>query len=230
MMGWLLALWLLWAGLLGGGFVWGRPTAAKPQRMPLWTRIGSSMVLVIIAITLAATGRETAYLWLITLGMGLGLVGDLFMARLLPLRKAEMGGMAAFGLGHIVYLVALIGFNPVENLAGRPLFWLGWLAWLLLGGVGWYLIVWRGQTAGLLPKLALPYALLLASTAGAGTGAGLVDGRFLPFALGGALFLFSDLLIALRLFRHNQNPWLNDLIWLTYGPAQALIIFTGALL
>ena len=61
-------------------------------------------------------------------------------------------------------------------------------------------------------------------------GLALVDGRFLPLAIGGALFLLSDLLIALRLFQNSQQPRLNDLIWLTYGPAQMLIVFNGWLL
>jgi len=221
----LLLLWLIWAGLLGSSFGGERPSAGEQQTKV--RRLASSLTLVAAAVLLAINGRGIIYLWLIAAGMSLGLIGDLFMARLLPLRKAEMGGMAAFGLGHIAYIGAISRFSPVDNLTGQPVFWLGWLLWLILGSLGWYGVVWRGQTAGLLHKLALPYTLLLASTAGVGMGLALVDGRFLPLAIGGALFLLSDLLIALRLFRGNQQPHLNDLIWLTYGPAQMLIVFNG---
>jgi uncharacterized membrane protein YhhN len=223
----LLLLWLIWAGLLGSSFGGERPAPAALERQIKAGRIASSVTLVIAAVLLALGQAGTIYFWLIAAGMILGLIGDLFMARLLPLRKAEMGGMAAFGLGHIAYIGAISHFSPVDNLTGQPVFWLGWLLWLILGSLGWYGVVWRGQTAGLLHKLALPYTLLLASTAGVGMGLALVDGRFLPLAIGGALFLLSDLLIALRLFRGNQRPRLNDLIWLTYGLAQMLIVFNG---
>ena len=71
----------------------------------------------------------------------------------------------------------------------------------------------------------MPYALLLAATAGSATGLGLQTAVFLPVALGAALFLLSDLLIAGELFSDLSFPYIGDAIWLTYGPAQMLILY-----
>ena len=73
---------------------------------------------------------------------------------------------------------------------------------------------------------ALPYALLLASTAGFATGLALNISAFIPLALGCALFLLSDLLIAARLFSGVFFPLIDDVVWLTYGPAQMLIVYS----
>jgi hypothetical protein len=84
----------------------------------------------------------------------------------------------------------------------------------------------RGHAPTLLHWAALPYALLLASTAGFATGLALQDSTFLLLALGAALFLLSDLILAAQLFNHLQFPLIGDVIWLTYGPAQMLIVYT----
>jgi hypothetical protein len=77
--------------------------------------------------------------------------------------------------------------------------------------------------------IALPYALLLATTAGLATGLALADGRFLLLALGAALFLLSDLILAGEMFSGLTFPFIGDVIWLTYGPAQMLIVYTTAI-
>ena len=73
--------------------------------------------------------------------------------------------------------------------------------------------------------MALPYALLLATTAGLAGGVGLQAGRFIPVAVGGLLFLTSDLILAAQLFNQAYFPWISDWVWLTYGPAQMLIVY-----
>jgi hypothetical protein len=73
---------------------------------------------------------------------------------------------------------------------------------------------------------ALPYALLLSSTAGFATGLALNSGLFIPLALGCALFLLSDLIIAARLFNGVYFRLIDDVVWLTYGPAQMLIVYS----
>jgi hypothetical protein len=44
---WFIALLILWAGLLFGGFIFGKPDAKRERRMPAWTRMTSSVALVI---------------------------------------------------------------------------------------------------------------------------------------------------------------------------------------
>ena len=45
----LLLLWVAWAALLFGGLAQGTPDAERTRRMPRWTRMASSLALVIAA-------------------------------------------------------------------------------------------------------------------------------------------------------------------------------------
>jgi hypothetical protein len=78
----------------------------------------------------------------------------------------------------------------------------------------------------MLHRAALPYALLLASTAGLATGLAVQAPAFVPLAIGGGLFLLSDLILAARLFNGVYFYLIGDIVWLTYGPAQALIVYS----
>lgn len=225
---WLIGLLVLWALLLFGGFLSG---AGSNQRMPTWTRMASSLALVVAAWSWyrfsqsPTTGR---FALLIALGMSAGFLGDLFLAGWLPGGRSVLGGMGAFGLGHIFYIVAILLFSNQNNLDAPGPRWGAVALWALVGLVGWYLVVYRGQTPTLLHWAALPYALLLAGTAGFATGLGLQAASFWPLALGSALFLASDLILAAQLFNDFHFPFIGDVIWLTYGPAQMLIVYIVA--
>ena len=164
----------------------------------------------------------------LAIGMTLGCVGDLFLASALPLPQPVLGGIAAFGLGHIAYIIGLLSFANQQHLDAPGPRWGAWAVWLLIGLALWYLIVFRGSKPTMLHRAALPYALLLASTAGIATGLALQAPAFIPLALGAALFLSSDLILAAQLFNHRHFPLIGDVIWLTYGPAQALIVYSVA--
>jgi hypothetical protein len=222
---WLIGLLALWAALLFGGFVLGNK-AARP-RMPRWTRIASSLVLVVAAWSWYASGRSeqtSAFALLLALGMSCGFVGDLFMAGLLPGGRSVIGGMGAFGLGHIFYISAFLTLGRQPGLEAAGPRWIALAAWLLLGLAGWYVVVRRGQKPTVLHRAALPYALLLASTAGVTTGLGWQAAAFVPAAVGAALFLISDLILAAQLFNGLDFPFIGDVIWLTYGPGQMLLV------
>ncbi|MDJ0757208.1 MAG: lysoplasmalogenase family protein [Ardenticatenaceae bacterium] len=214
------SLLITWAALLFGGFIF---SPADPYlRMPLWTRLASSVVLVLLSCVLALRSPSLPFL-LLAIGMSLGFLGDCFMADLFAVSFPHvLGGMAAFGAGHIAYIAAGLVLGVGVPIGGRLI---AWVIWLFLGGIGWYAAVWRpAQEPGVLHRAALPYALLLASTAGIGSGLALNRPAFWLFAIGGALFLISDLLIALDLFNDIQFSQMGDWVWLTYGPAQALIL------
>src|SRR5688572_8178912 len=88
---WFAGLLIVWAALLFGGFVFGKLDAARERRMPRWTRITSSLMLVILGWSSAAFARDTgaaSYALLIAAGMTLGFLGDLFMAGLIPIGTA----------------------------------------------------------------------------------------------------------------------------------------------
>lgn len=223
-----MTLWLIpWAALLFGGFAFGTADPTKTRRMPTWTRLASSLVLVIVAWAWLALNRNT-YSLLIATGMTLGFIGDVFMARLLPVKQPVLGGMAAFGLGHVAYIAAFLHLGSRAGLDAAAPRYSSWLVWLLIGVVGWYVVVFRGQKVTVLHWAALPYSLLLASTAAFATALALQQPAFIPLAIGAALFLLSDLILAAQLFNHAYFPFIGDVIWLTYGPAQALIVYSTA--
>ena len=227
----LLALFAVWAVLLFGGFAFGPTSIDRTRRMPTWTRMGSSLILVVIAWLWYAFTRQSpvgTYALLIAVGMSCGCLGDLFLASVIPLSEPVLGGMLAFGLGHVAYLVATIFLGNHFRL-GAPLPRFSMLTvWLLIGLAGWYVVILRGHKPGTLHWAALPYALLLASVAGLFSGLALQSTAFLPAALGAALFLVSDLILANQLFNGRTFPLVGDIVWLTYGPGQALIVASVA--
>lgn len=234
-LGLLVFLFALWAVMLFGGFIAGPPPVLGERRMARWTRLGSSLMLVLAGwmLTLVLGGTDLGvYTRLIAIGMTLGLAGDLFMARALPSRNPVLTGIAAFALCHVAYIVAGLRLAVILDLTASAPRLAAWLAWLLLGAATWYLLIFRGQKPSILHWASLPYALLLASTAGVATGLALQEGALAALALGAALFLFSDLMIAAKLFAglSFRHIAMDDLIWLTYGPGQMLIVYTTVLL
>jgi hypothetical protein len=235
---WLIGLLILWALLLFGGFIFGNAAEAS-RRMPTWTRMASSATLVVAAFSWYAFTRNSpagGYALLIAFGMTFGFIGDLALAGFLPGGRNVIAGIVSFGIGHIFYITAMLRFATAAGLTATGTRWGALGVWLLVGLIGWYVVVLRGaNTAGITPGvvhwIALPYALLLASTAGLATGLALQDGRFIPLALGAALFLLSDLILAGDMFSGLTFRLIGDVIWLTYGPAQMLIVYSiGAVL
>jgi len=231
---WLFGLLILWAVLLFGGFLLG-PTREN-RRISRPARLGSSVALTVVGwslfwITLTANKEHAPYALLMALGITFGLLGDLFFAdTLLRSRsKSVMAGMAAFAVGHLFYIAGMLWLKWHWQLETTTLLWAALLISWLMGVVGWYGVVRRGQKqATVLQWVALPYALLLATTVGLAAGIALQVGGFWLLAAGALLFFVSDLILAGSLFNDLQLPLLHDVVWLTYGPGQMLIIFSVA--
>jgi hypothetical protein len=226
---WLTVLLLVWAVLLFGGFLFG--SGQDGRRMPAWTRLGSSAVLVLAAISWAVISRgeaAAAYALLLAGGMIFGFVGDLSLAQVFVSgRNSQLGGIGAFAVGHLFYIAAIWLLGSTLGLDNSMARYAALFLWWLVGALGWYLIVFRGSKATPLHWLVFPYGLLLATTAGAASGLALQDPAFWPLALGTALFLFSDMLIGGSWFNDLDFRFIHDLIWLTYGPAQMLIVYSA---
>lgn len=220
-------LWVVWAGMLFGGFLLGDLNAGQTHHIPDWCRMGSSLVLTIAAWVGAGLLVRTAaarYSTLIAIGMSLGFLGDLFNAGWI-IKDGALGGMIAFGLGHIAYIAACLNLRRVANLlALRPL-QLSLLFWEVFAVVGWFFVVWLGTKNLPLRIPALPYCLLLAGTAGFASGLACQARSLLGLGLGGALFLISDLILAFPMFR-GSFYLSGDAVWLTYGPGQMLIVYS----
>ena len=142
-----------------------------------------------------------------------------------------MGGIGSFAVGHIFYITGILFLARQLHLQAPGPVWGSLLIFWLAAAAGWYLVVMRGQEKpSALHWAALPYALLLATTAGLALGLALQPPIFNPLALGTFLFLFSDLILAGAMFGGRQWPLHHDIVWLTYGPGQMLIVFSVAAL
>jgi uncharacterized membrane protein YhhN len=219
-----LALYALTAALLLLGLALGRPDARRRNRIPLPVRMLSSALVLAAALLLwkDAGARTERGARLIAGGMGCDLLGDLVMAKLIPLRRHVIWGMLAFGAGHTLYMRAFLERSRQATVAGRPYPALG-TAWAI-ALAGWWALVRNPEVGKTLNYASLIYGLLLASMSGLAVSLAALERRYAPAALGGGLFLISDMILASELFRKRHFPSIGDLIWLTYIVGQVLIV------
>jgi uncharacterized membrane protein YhhN len=230
--------WILWATTLFGGTL---VSFSDPASLPrprdtvlLMSHLCSSLFLVAAAwmwflgYSRSAAANTVA---LFTAGMVFGTVGDFFnggaLQELFPLSDPVLGGIAAFALGHLCYITGCVRVTHSLNILSRARFWGPIVFWQLFALVGWFFIVYLGARGGpgILVLAALPYSLLLAGLTGLASSLALADRRFIPLAAGGVLFLASDLILAFEMFR-GEFPHARHAVWLTYGPAQMLIVYS----
>jgi hypothetical protein len=221
------ALYALAAALLLLGLVLGRPDARRRNRIPLPVRMLSSALVLASALFLwknSDTHAERAAR-LIAGGMGCDLLGDLVMAKVIPLPQHVLFGMLSFGAGHVLYMRAFLerarrGGPAIRNSPSTtPALSMAWA----LALAGWWALVRNPKVDKTLNYGSLVY-VLLASMSGLAVSLAAQDRRYQPAALGGALFLASDLILASELFRKTHFPSIGDAIWLTYITGQALIV------
>lgn len=223
----LIVLAVTWACLLFGGFIFGKLNDEGTRRMPTWTRMTSSVTLVIIGWLWWFFTRDTGYSTvsqLFAIGMTFGWIGDLFMAKLLPISNTVLGGIGAFSIGHIAYIMGLLHASERFKLTDSSIRWGTLAIWLIIAVVLWYRIIYHNSEKSFLHKAALPYSLLLSSTAGLAMGLALQHPAFILITIGAGLFLLSDLILATELFNGATWKYIGDVVWLTYGPGQMLIV------
>ena len=211
----------------------------RPSAPPLWTFAPyitvSAIHVVLLAVQSSAAGasklllmpllaipvimsirqiRDRVAVILIFAALAFSWLGDSAGA-LFPAAPEVPMMLMFFGIAHLAYIALF-----VRHLARRRMPW-----WALVYAAWWVgMMVGVGpHTGGLLIAVAI-YGLVLGATAAFST-------RCHPLvAAGGAFFLASDTLLALRLFLPDSLPdWSNPAIMLTYTIGQGLII-AGALI
>ena len=228
-------IWWAWGVSLAGGLLAG--SLIGHDALPaVLGRMTSSVLLVVAGVLAwrAASGRlqqgvRSQYPLLITLGMACGTLGDFFNAGLFGPDLTTLAAMIAFGVGHLFYIGAAtreLGRLPGSRLRKR----LPVVLWLLLGLIGWWLVVHQAEVSPALAPLvwpALGYTLLLATTAGVGSALAVLDRRFLFLGIGAVLFLLSDMVLGVEIFR-GEFPQDTLAVWIPYGCGQMLIVFSAA--
>lgn len=215
------ALYVLAFALLLFGLAVGRGDGRN--RIPLPLRMLSSALVLLAALVLAhrLPSRERRIL---AVGMSCGTLGDLIMARVLPLPEHVLFGMTAFGLGHGLYIAALAAKGTHSGSGWRQNHRAGLLAGWLVGLLGWWTLIRHPRTAPPLIYGGLAYALLLGSMGGTAAALAASDPHQRARAAGAGLFLASDILLAAELFRDLHFPNSGDAIWLSYIAGQMLIV------
>ena len=198
---------------------------SRPFRMLL-----SALLLVAAFVVSQTSGRllEVYSQW-VFFGMVASFVGDLIMARLIPLPNRLIGGMLAFGLAHALYIMAYIQtIGALDAAVLNTGFWLGIGFYGVVSIVGWFILIRNPNKSASINLGALVYGTwigLMASFALAL--AVVIGGAFWVTALGGLLFIVSDFIIGVTDIRGLQMKNANDWIWLTYVAGQMGIIYAA---
>jgi len=159
--------------------------------------------------------------WLLALGLALGAVGDFALSR--RGEAAFMAGLASFALAHLAYAVV---FVEVEGrLAPFDLTALRWL------GVAALIIMAQSTMIWLLPHtggLKRPVAAYVAIITAMGLAALHLPGPQGLAMLGAGLFVASDLVLSVELFRMQETPRAariaSHVVWPLYWIGQGLIL------
>lgn len=165
--------------------------------------------------------------WIMALGLGFGVLGDFCLSR--PGPRAFLAGMAAFGIGHLIYAAALIargaelGFDGVAGLE----FWAAVALVALVASTE----IWLAPRTGALRWPVRAYVVLIAAM---GAAAILVPANpgTAELRLGAALFIASDLFLAVRMFvlqRETPRRLLGAVLWPAYVLGQFLLFFGSVL-
>jgi hypothetical protein len=227
-----LTLWIAQVVVFAAGWLgpWrDSPTRATNGRLPLVARLLLSLSLVCAALLIwwQSAIEPTAYTRLVLCGMAASFVGDLIMARLLPVPNRLIGGMLAFGSAHALYIAAYVRAIQAHGASvANPGLWLGLVLYAAVSLGGWGLFVRNPQKSAAVNLGALAYgtwigvmaAFALALAVGLG-------GAWWIAALGGLLFVASDFLIGVTDIRGMRIQNANDWIWLTYVAGQMGIIY-----
>ena len=200
-----LLVWLLWS------------IHAGAASRALWIKTALSALFLLTA--LLQPRPVPGYFYLLLAGLFLCLVGDVLLA--LPQKRAFTAGLAAFLLGHVLYVLA---FAYVTRLSG-------WLSWpiLLVAALSGAVFLWLRPRLGRMFWPVLAYVAVIsimvvgASAVFRHVGPGRPGGWLV--LCGAVLFYFSDLFVARD--RFVSQTFINRLAGLPlYYAGQFLLAFS----
>lgn len=181
----------------------------------------ASMVKTTSTAALALAGWAMGAPGWIVAGLALGSAGDFALSR--PGQRWFLAGIGAFALGHLAYVAAFLGGFGAVSTPGP----MGWAIIAALLGLVLSTEVWLAPHTGALRWPVRGYGLVIGAMAvaalllppGAGQGA---------MRAGAAMFLASDLILAVRMFRLNDQSaqeMAGCILWPLYWGGQALILW-----
>jgi hypothetical protein len=226
------ALWAAQIALFTAALLldWRKATAdGSERRIATPVRLGISASLVVAAWLIDALYDSQPYSQRIARGMLCGFIGDLIMARVIPLPNRLIGGMVAFGIGHGFYVSGFLATLRAHALPAAN--WGLWAGVVLYGCVtlgGWQRGIRNPSKPAAVNIGALLYGgwigVMATCAASLATGLG---GAWWFASLGGFLFVASDLLIGLTEIGEHRIAHAQDWIWATYLAGQMGIVYAG---
>jgi hypothetical protein len=209
-------------------FIFGHYNSERTRRTLKPLRLSTSFVVVLVALVIWASNTRLAGAapWFF-FGMLFGFLGDLILADVIPLPKRMISGIIAFGAGHVLYIIGFIAVATIlgiNNPIGGSLFW---VVYVLASSILWVMVIHNPAKSRTLNLGSLIYAWLISVMAGTAGGLAIQDARFVPTAIGGGLFLLSDLILGNRELRDNGWFLVHDVVWVLYIAGQTLIVTTG---
>jgi hypothetical protein len=209
-------------------FIFGHYNAERTRRTIKPLRLSTSWILVVCAwimFSVSSTLRTPALL--IALGMTFGALGDLVLADVIPLPKRMISGIIVFSIGHLCYIAgfsqtarALVLNDPFSES-------ILWAAFVISAALLWFFLIYNPAKSRVLNLGSLFYGWLIAIVAGTATALALADPRFTLTAIGGVLFLISDIILGNRELRDNGWFLVHDVVWVLYITGQAFIVLTA---
>ena len=208
-------------------FVFGRYNAGRTRRTLKPLRLSTSWILVVCAwiIFFTSTTLRTPAL-LIALGMTCGALGDLILAGVINTPNAMLGGILAFSIGHGLYIAAFSQTAQTLALADPFTESLVWVVLIVIASFLWLVFIYNPAKSRALNIGSLLYGWLIAVMAGVAVALALQDPRFTLTAIGGVLFLISDIILGNRELRDHGWFLVHDVVWVFYIAGQAFIVLT----
>ncbi|MGM9989037.1 MAG: lysoplasmalogenase family protein [Bacillaceae bacterium] len=185
-----------------------------------------SMVAVAFYAFLNVPSTISYYPLLIFMGMFCSAIGDVIMARLLPLKERLYGGMLFFAFAHVFYIAAYFRLLQHNNASYFVIFSSLAIGFILLSFI-WRKIAYSPERPLSFNIATLSYALII-GTMGivAGTVAYYSNGSFILPVIGAFIFVISDSLIAISEIQKKNFVHSALWVWITYVIAQLLIVYS----
>jgi uncharacterized membrane protein YhhN len=210
-------------------FIFGHYNPERTRRTLKPLRLSTSWILAACAWIIFATSTTLrAPALLIALGMTFGAIGDLVLADVLPLPKRMISGIIVFSIGHLCYIAGFVQTASVLGLNDPLTGSLLWVAFVIVAAFLWFFLIYNPAKSRVLNIGSLCYGWLIAIMAGTATALALSDPRFTLTAIGGVLFLISDIILGNRELRDHGWFLVHDVVWVVYITGQALIVLTAA--